>query len=173
MPSPARDRGRVELVFRAFERAANAGHAAPTNQQLCGLLGMASASGPLPYIAELEAAGRIRVERYHRNRRVTIVETGRQTALPAGAKPGRYSEPDVRPAPPQQAERPVVHTRGPDGLQMVPPFVAFTEPQAEAFQEALDQGFGIETAARHAGRSLLDGYRHWHRMCAELGEDAA
>ena len=42
------------------------------------------------------------------------------------------------------------------------------EAEEAAFDEALADGVGIETAARLAGRSLLDGYRQFHRVCAKL-----
>jgi len=171
MASPPRDPGRLKLVLDIFARDAEAGREATTNTVLAGKLGMASISGPVPYVAELERRGLIMVERFHRNRRVTIVATGKQTALPKGAKPGRWSEPALRPAPrPEAPPAPKALRQGPDGLQLVPAFVEFSPEEAEAFDEALAEGWGIETAARMAGRQPLDGYRQFHRVCAELGE---
>jgi hypothetical protein len=171
MPSAPRDPGRLKLVLDIFTRDAEAGRVATTNMVLAGKLGLASISGPVPYIAELEARGEIRVERFHRTRRVTIVATGKQTALPKGAAPGRWSAPEVRPEPrPVAPPAPPALRQGPDGLQLVPPFVIFSAEEADAFDEALAEGWGIETAARMVGRLPLDGYRQFHRVCAELGE---
>jgi hypothetical protein len=44
--------------------------------------------------------------------------------------------------------------------------------EAQVFDDALAQGDDVERAAHRAGRSPLDGYRQFHRICARLGEPA-
>lgn len=51
-------------------------------------------------------------------------------------------------------------------------FRPFDRVEAEIFDDALADGQDIETAARRAGRSALDGYRWFHRVCKRLGEPA-
>jgi DNA-binding MarR family transcriptional regulator len=163
--APPRHEEKLRRVLAAFERAANAGVAAPTNHDLSLMLGQSSVSGPVPLVKELEARGLIRVERFHRERRVTIVATGKQTwADPREERPGRWAALSPRGA------VPVVPLGAAADAGVPPPFRAFSAAEADAFDEALAEGWGIETAARMVGRLPLDGYRQFHRVCAELGE---
>lgn len=66
--------------------AANAGVAMPGNAELARRFGLNSGSNISHYLDLLAAKGLIRVERFHRSRRVTIVATGRSTRVdPADA----------------------------------------------------------------------------------------
>lgn len=47
---------------------------------------------------------------------------------------------------------------------------AWSRVERQIFDDALAEGNDIETSARRAGRSALDGYRHFHAICAGLGE---
>lgn len=49
---------------------------------------------------------------------------------------------------------------------------AWSRVEREIFDDARADGDDIERAARRAGRSPLDGYRHYHGICAALGEPA-
>lgn len=51
-------------------------------------------------------------------------------------------------------------------------FRPFDRLEAQVFDDALAQGDDVERAAHRAGRSPLDGYRQFHRICARLGEPA-
>lgn len=53
---------------------------------------------------------------------------------------------------------------------MAPRMRAWSRVEREIFDDALAAGQDIETAARRAGRSPLDGYRHFHAICEQLGE---
>lgn len=57
------------------------------------------------------------------------------------------------------------------GARRRPPFRAFSSTEKAIFDDALAEGDDIEEAARRAGRSPLDGYRQFHRICDRLGED--
>lgn len=165
---------RIDRVLEAFDRAARNGVEAPTNLDLAMMLGLSSPGSIPNYVAHLEQAGRIRVERFHRARRVTIVESGLCTHVPPQLQTaGRFSSRAVKA---DCAERDqALRTR--DAIQAVRrftnpaqqcPFRPFLKAEADAFADALADGAGIEEAALAAGRSLLDGYRHYHRICAEL-----
>jgi hypothetical protein len=53
-----------------------------------------------------------------------------------------------------------------------PPRPAFSKVESDIFADALADGDDIERAAKRAGRTALDGYRHFHRICDKLGEPA-
>mgnify|MGYP001810191755 CR=1 FL=1 len=177
MSAPPLSAERLDRVFAAFERAARTGSESPTNLDLAIMLGLTSPGSIPNYVQALEAAGRIRVERFHRARRVTIVATGQATHVsPQRQIAGRFSGPAVR----SVAARDAAHARERAALEAVKrfanparqcPFKPFLEAEADAFADALEANGGdIEAAALAAGRSLLDGYRHWHAICAEMGE---
>lgn len=46
----------------------------------------------------------------------------------------------------------------------------FTKLEDAIFDDALAEGETIEKAAKRAGRSALDGYQQFHRICRQLGE---
>lgn len=71
---------RVEQCFAILERAANAGAACPTNNDLAEMLGYCSGNGPSGLVNLLEVAGCISVERSNCGRVVTINRTGKRTA---------------------------------------------------------------------------------------------
>lgn len=68
-----------ETVFRAIERAAQAGAPCPTNAELAVLLGLKSTGSASAFVFALEAGGRIAVERFGSARQVTILATGQAT----------------------------------------------------------------------------------------------
>ena len=68
------------MVLAALIRHADAGQPCPTNDRLCGLLGLTSSSSASEAIKRLEARGLIIVTRGQNDRVVQIVETGRCTA---------------------------------------------------------------------------------------------
>jgi len=74
-------------VYSALVRAAEAGAPCPTNLVLCYMTGHASPSSVINAIKRLEEAGTISVQRFQRDRVVTITATGQKTAAPACTKP--------------------------------------------------------------------------------------
>ncbi len=176
MPQPALPQHRIDRVFAAFERAARNGAVAPTNLELAMMLGLSSPGSIPNYVGVLEAAGLITVQRFHRARRVTIVESGLSTHVPPQLQTaGRYSDRTVKADCAQRDQ--ALRTR--EAIQAVRrftnpaqqcPFKPFLKAEADAFDDALADGASVEEAALAAGRSLLDGYRQFHRICDELGE---
>jgi hypothetical protein len=67
------------LIYRALVRAANRAAACPTGDMLAVICGYDSAHGTVVPIKRLEQRGLIRVERFTRSRRVTVVATGKRT----------------------------------------------------------------------------------------------
>lgn len=86
-----------ERVFAALKRAADAGAPCPGNAELIEVMGCKSISGPSSLISRLEARGVIRVLRFNQSRQVTIVATGKSTALPAGTHAPHWSDRMGRP----------------------------------------------------------------------------
>ena len=74
---------REALIYRELEAAAAQGIACPTNAELARRIDAASSEASY-LIRGLENKGFVRVERFNRARRVTIVETGTATAAPIG-----------------------------------------------------------------------------------------
>lgn len=69
-------------IFDAYNAAAEAGKPKPPIADLCALVGMGD-GGSIPDLTRrLEDMGLIRCERGQRSSRITIVETGKVTALP-------------------------------------------------------------------------------------------
>jgi len=78
--NPAPDRR--SIIFAMIENAAERGEPCPTNAVLATAIGASSMSGPVKFVNQLIEDGAIRVERSQRARVVTIVATGKTTALP-------------------------------------------------------------------------------------------
>jgi SOS-response transcriptional repressor LexA len=68
------------LTLALIERAADQGQRAPTCDEIQELIGCESSSTPAMLVKYLERKGLIRVERYQRERQITIIATGRATA---------------------------------------------------------------------------------------------
>jgi signal transduction histidine kinase len=85
---------KLAMVFAMLIEAALAGAPCPTNLEIEDALAVGSTSLGARKLALLEQRGLIRVERWQRARRVTIVATGWQTAAPPGegAMPPRHVE---------------------------------------------------------------------------------
>jgi hypothetical protein len=77
----ARRRMAEAKVMEALVEAASSGLMAPTNEALQDMLGCQSTSTPVSIVQSLEKRGLVRVERYQRARRITIVATGRATSV--------------------------------------------------------------------------------------------
>ncbi|SNT15685.1 hypothetical protein SAMN06295912_1505 [Sphingomonas laterariae] len=67
------------LVFTAVAEAADVGAPCPSNQDLADIID-GSVSSPPYILTRLQRQGLIAIERYQKERRITIVETGKQTA---------------------------------------------------------------------------------------------
>lgn len=74
-------------VYRALFRAANRGDACPSQAVLAMIVGYESEGGTVKLLQRLEARGMIRVERFNRSRRVTIVATKKRTAKTGETEP--------------------------------------------------------------------------------------
>lgn len=75
------------VVYAALVAAAEAGARCPTNDALCGQTGHASTNSAVEAIKRLVHAGIITVERFARDRVVTIAATGKKTAAPKCTAP--------------------------------------------------------------------------------------
>lgn len=70
-----------QIVFDAIVSAANADRRAPTCDELCEATGCRAVATTVNIVRRLEVHhGLIQVERFQRERRITIMETGKQTA---------------------------------------------------------------------------------------------
>lgn len=74
-------------VYKAMVRAAEAGRPCPTNDEICGIIGLTSTGSAARAVHRLEAAGVISVQRFSMGRIVTITATGQKTAEPACLRP--------------------------------------------------------------------------------------
>jgi len=68
------------MVYRALCRAAEADERCPTSIEIATMLDCSPGGTATGIVARLERRGLIQVERYQRERRVTIVATGKSTA---------------------------------------------------------------------------------------------
>jgi hypothetical protein len=84
--------GSEQVVFDLLVAAAAASEPCPSNETICRAVGARSLATGARFVAALEAAGVITVERAHKSRVVTIVATGNRTALLASAGPRRADE---------------------------------------------------------------------------------
>lgn len=69
-----------QMAYKAFNQAAEDGVKTPTGEDLRQLLGCSALSTTVKVTKDIEKSGAIQVERYQRERRVTIVATGKSTA---------------------------------------------------------------------------------------------
>lgn len=88
-------------VMSALIEAADSGLAAPTNIALQDLLGCGSMSTPVSIVQSLEKRGLIRVDRYQRTRRITIIESGKATSV-ANTAPHWRARPKSLPVLPER-----------------------------------------------------------------------
>ncbi len=86
-------------ILSALTDAAARGLRCPTNEDLADMLGLRAVSSPVWLMQRLEARGAIRVERFQRERRVTIVATGQATAAVRNPAPHWRDRPRDVPAP--------------------------------------------------------------------------
>lgn len=89
-------------ILAALTRAAEQGTACPMNAELDARIGANSASTSATIVKRLEGWGLIRVERWQRERRVTIVATGKATAEVRTRAPHWRDRPRNIPAPTPQ-----------------------------------------------------------------------
>lgn len=68
------------MVYRALNDAAEAGVKCPTCDDLADLIDTNSVASTVNVVKRLERRGLIQVQRYQRERRVTIMATGKKTA---------------------------------------------------------------------------------------------
>ncbi|MGB7407188.1 MAG: hypothetical protein WA908_01670 [Pontixanthobacter sp.] len=78
---------REAFVYEALSEAARTGGRAPTNQHLADELDLGSPSQISAIIGSLERRKLISVERFATQRRVTIAQTGKSTAITGNPKP--------------------------------------------------------------------------------------
>lgn len=76
---------REAAVLAAVTQCADSGWACPSDSQLAAMLGGISRPGARYVLLRLEARGLVSLSHVGRLRIVTIVETGKKTALPSGA----------------------------------------------------------------------------------------
>ncbi len=136
------------VILAALTDAADHGRRCPTNEELGALLDF-GLSAPPGIMARLERQGLITVERYQRERRVTIVSTGKATA---------------------QVNTPALHWR--DRPRDVP------APPAHVVRERRpDTARDIMAAAQRNGRMPADfladlvwlGWQHWQDDAIQAG----
>lgn len=72
-------------VLAMISDAAAAGRPAPTNDQICTVLGIGHVATASKLVERLEAAGLIRVQRFPRARVIELVATGQRTAPQVGS----------------------------------------------------------------------------------------
>lgn len=92
------------LLLSTLTDAADRGVPCPTNEDLADMLGF-GLSAPPGIMRRLEMRGLIRVEKYQRERRVTIMSTGNKTAEVRTPAPHWRDRPRDVPAPPAHAVR--------------------------------------------------------------------
>lgn len=76
-----------QIIMGALTSAAEQGAYCPTADDLSDMIDSNAVSTTVAIIHRLERRGLVKVERYQRSRRVTIVETGCSTAEPANKAP--------------------------------------------------------------------------------------
>lgn len=86
------------VVLAALNGAANAGSSCPSNEDIMAMTNVASPASAAAILKKLQKRGLITVERIARARRVTIVETGRQTAAVTGRPRSKGAGPNHRTA---------------------------------------------------------------------------
>lgn len=97
-------------LLSVLSDAADRGMRCPTNEDLADTLGLRAISAPVYLMDELARRGLIRVERYQRERQVTITATGKATAPVRNPAPHWRDRPRDVPAPAAH----VVRTQRPD-----------------------------------------------------------
>lgn len=130
---------RQAIVFDALADAAERGARAPTNWQLATLVGARSTATAADIVASLEASGAISVRRTRRWRVVTIIATGKSTALDDSRRPRRTplpasaacDRPDLRPSRRQVALRRELAKDDARRLTSLPAFAPIAAPSLE------------------------------------------
>lgn len=89
----------AELVMEVIRKAAGEGIQMPSNDDIAAELGLQGSSTVPGIVNRLEARGLIKVDRYQRSRRVTIVATGESTAMPKNTSPHWRQRPCNLPTP--------------------------------------------------------------------------
>jgi hypothetical protein len=137
-----------DVVLDALTRAAQFGVRCPSNEELGALLDY-GVSAPPGILRRLEMRGVIKVDRYQRERRVTIIATGQQTS---------------------EVRTPAVHWR--DRPQDVP-----SPPAHAVAAKRPDTARDVFATARRLGRSPADfladlvwiGWAHWQEQEIQPG----
>jgi hypothetical protein len=87
---------RQQLLLDWIAECAARGEACPSNAAIAERFDLPSCKSGTDLVGALEYARAIRVERFHKRRRVTIVATGAQTALPDKVTPAPWKKPKAR-----------------------------------------------------------------------------
>lgn len=137
------------IVFDALDHAAQQGLPCPTTTELSFRLGYSEGGAVVAVMKRLEKRGLIEVERYQRERRVKILETGMQTA------PVRNPAPHWRDRPRPSSPGPslsALRQRDPGLTQRM---IVTARHEGMAFDEFVARmaAFGFETAFPSIQRS--------------------
>lgn len=81
------DISRYMPALALIEAAANEGRRAPSNDAIADALGTVSSQTGAKAVEVLEAAGLITVKRFQASRQITVVATGKTTAMPLNQTP--------------------------------------------------------------------------------------
>lgn len=129
-PFPKTQPSETEMkVFRAIERAANAGEVCPSNPALAAMVGFESVSSSSRALNSLEKFGLITVERYSSSRVVLIVSSGKRTAAYGDKQEPHFSAGASRPTKRKKAEKLVkVPEPEPKPEELVPDPAPHVEP---------------------------------------------
>jgi hypothetical protein len=101
------------MIYWAHVRAADEGSLAPTHMDLSTLLDCCL-STPTHLEQKMETKGWIKVDRYQRGRRVTIMSTGKSTKEPQGTAPHWRTRPEH-----QLEPMALLRARHPDVFQQI------------------------------------------------------
>lgn len=141
-PFPKTQPSETEMkVFRAIERAANAGEVCPSNLEMAARFGFRSSSWCVKALKRLEEFGLVVVERFSRSRVVLIVSSGKRTAAYGDKQEPNFStgasrptkrkkagkrvkepEPEPKPKPDEPVPDPVPHVEPP-----LPPLTSISD----------------------------------------------
>jgi|GEM_PF-6293801 len=147
---------REQRMLDILTAAAEAGQVCPTNDALCGELGMNSVGAPPQIMNKLVAQGLITIERFKQSRIVTIVATGKSTAGERGDP--HCSEAESRNVPMHRLndDEAVAFKR-----ELEDYLVNTGSARVRLSLEALAHGSGVQNilAARNPNRDTVEAFR--------------